>query len=173
MNLSLWQKPGLLGAVVAMLAGCAQPTNSDTAFTVRKIDSLPASRDGTVRIKLTTPGDVAEADEDAIVRYVQIVAVREATKRQREVAAARGRISERKLAARGASHSRKPRYLAVKTEPSAPVSGKPKARESVMIWDTHTQEIVGNKVYDLGTTPSPGTIANFETYTAEYVGGGL
>ncbi|HYR59518.1 MAG TPA: hypothetical protein VEO95_12845 [Chthoniobacteraceae bacterium] len=164
----------LAGSLVLALAGCAQQ-EADTSFTIRKIESVPNRRDGTVSVKLTTPGEVAEADESSIVQFVQIVAVREATARQRQLAAARARATFRKIAAQpAASHPRKARFLAVKTEPSAP---EPKARThaaaSVMIWDTQTQEIVGNKVYDVRSEPVAGSVAHFDTFTAEYVGSGL
>jgi hypothetical protein len=63
-----------------------------------------------------------------------------------------------------------PRYIAVDTEKDQRTS--PKAKKSVMIWDTQSQEIVGNNVYDVESTPSVGSTARFETYSAEYVGSG-
>ncbi len=41
-----------------------------------------------------------------------------------------------------------------------------------MIWDTQSQEVVGNNVYDVQSTPRVGTTAKFDTYSAEYVGSG-
>lgn len=41
-----------------------------------------------------------------------------------------------------------------------------------MLFDTQTEEIVGNNVYDLNGPPPPGTAVKFETYTAEFVGSG-
>jgi hypothetical protein len=41
-----------------------------------------------------------------------------------------------------------------------------------MIWDTQSQEVVGNDVYDLKSVPPVGSTAKFETYSAEYVGSG-
>lgn len=183
MKLTPWKRSGFAGGLAVLLAGCAQPA-ADDVFTVRKIDSVPGRHGDTVRIKLTTPGDYAEADERSIVRFVQIVAVREATKRQRQVAETRARAAYRKMAAEPAAHPRKARFIAVKTELSAPSQSlaklgapepkaKPRAAASVMIFDTQTQEIVGNKVYDVGTEPPHETVARFETYTAEYVGSGL
>ena len=181
-----WKNAGIVASVVCSLASCAQP-EGDTAFTVRKIESIPSRREGGVRIKLTTPGNFAEADESLIVQYAQIVAVREATQRQRQVAVTRARASFRKIAASPAAHPRQTRYLAVKTEASAPspkaeahpVASAPSLKAethpvaSVILWDTQTQEIVGNKVYDLGREPLVGTVERFETHTAEYVGSGL
>lgn len=151
--------------------GCAEPA-ADTAFTVRKIDSTDVGRTGAVRVKLSTPGEVAEADEGSIVQYMQVVAKREATKHQREIAVARARSAVRKMAARKAP--RKTRYLVVETAKSDPVPrAKVKAAKSVMVWDTEAQSIVGNDVYDIERAPSVGAIVQFETYSAQYVGAGL
>ncbi|HEX8295453.1 MAG TPA: hypothetical protein VF593_04085 [Chthoniobacteraceae bacterium] len=70
-----------------------------------------------------------------------------------------------------AARRRSVRYLAVETEKDARTS--PQAEKSIMIFDTETQEIVGNNVYDVRSTPRVGGISKFETYTAEYVGAGL
>lgn len=157
--------------LAAILAGCAQPAG-DTAFTVRKIDSAPGAS-GAVRVKLSTPGEVAEADAALILQYVKIVAVREATKRQRQIAQERARNAHRAIVGKAKVSKRKVRYLAVATEKSEPVQGRT-SRASVMIWDTQTQEIVGNNVYDVETPPRLGGLARFDIYSAEYVGvGGL
>jgi len=189
MNLTQWSGPGVIGFAAILAAGCAQPSANNAsmpngAFTIQDIKTMPGRRDGRVQIKLSTPGNYAEADESTLVRIAQIVAVREASSRQRQVAEERARATYRKIAAQPASHPKKSRYLAVKTDLSAPTPqkagaegsrSKPKARAtaSVMIFDTETQEIVGNKVYDLGSAPPSGSVARFETFTAEYVGSGL
>lgn len=63
-----------------------------------------------------------------------------------------------------------PRYIAVDTVKDERTS--PQAAKAVMIFDTQTQEIVGNDVYDVRSTPPVGGTARFETFTAEYVGTG-
>jgi hypothetical protein len=63
-----------------------------------------------------------------------------------------------------------PRYIAVDTVKDERTV--PAAKKTIVIFDTETQEIVGNNVYDVKSTPPVGTIRKFETYTAEYVGGG-
>jgi len=64
-----------------------------------------------------------------------------------------------------------PRYLAVDTGRDARSS--PRAKKSVMIWDTQAQQIVGKDVYDIAAPPPVGSSARFETYTAQYVGAGF
>lgn len=63
-----------------------------------------------------------------------------------------------------------PRYIAVDTERDANTS--PKARKAVMIWDTQSETLVVNSVYDVQSPPPVGSAARFETYSAEYVGSG-
>jgi hypothetical protein len=64
-----------------------------------------------------------------------------------------------------------PRYIAVETEKNA--QDAPGTKKAVMLWDTQAQEIVGNNVYDIGSTPAVGSTSRFETFSAEYVGAGL
>lgn len=81
------------------------------------------------------------------------------------------------------------RYLAVRTadptpaqrteirknmeKPGSLYSGKKAAPSKVycvMIWDTQTREVVGTDCYAVISLPTPGTVAHFDTYTAQYVG---
>ncbi len=97
------------------------------------------------------------------------VAKYQASLEQRRVAEATGRAVTRKLATRASTRgSKTPRYLAVRTQSDR----RAKTRTSVMLWDTQSQEIVGNAVYDLNESPPSRTIVNFETYSAQYVGTG-
>jgi len=166
MNSPRWSR-GLL-VVLFGLAGCAHQSN-ENVFTVQKIDSLPRDNGG-VRVKLTTNGDLAEADESLLVAYVKIVAVHEATRQQRQLAADRARKIFQAMTV--GHRPRKARYLAVATQRTADSKGG-KIAESVMIWDTQTQTIVGDNVYDVSVKPAYAQVARFETYSAEYVGSGL
>src|SRR5262245_22898755 len=112
-------------SLAALLAACADPA-PQTAYRVQRIESAPAAGEGAVRVKLQTPDDVAEADADLIVNYVQIVAIHEATKRQWEIAQTRARAAWRKMASRPRAGKKMPRYLAVTTEKSA----KPRAAKA-------------------------------------------
>jgi hypothetical protein len=106
----------------------------------------------------------------AITAYV--IAKHQATERQRRIAEERARVyyahlaPERKVALK----KKKVRYIAVDTEKNEQTS--PKAAKSVMIWDTQSETVVGNNVYDVQSAPSVGSTAKFETYSAEYVGTG-
>ena len=67
--------------------------------------------------------------------------------------------------------ARKVRYIAVETERGQ--ASSPKARKTVMIYDTQTQRVASNNAYDVEKTPSVGTTAKIDNYSAEYVGSGL
>lgn len=107
-----------------------------------------------------------------------VVAKQQASERQRKIAEQRARLymakqqEEKKKAAQTASASSKKkkssRYIAVKTVKESNSQGK----EQVMIFDTQSNEVVGNDVYDLKSTPKVGQTSKFDTYTAEYVGTG-
>jgi len=114
-----------------------------------------------------------------------IISKQQASIRQRKIAEQRARLylaqraSSQKKASRVASSSSgsgkkksskpasKPRFIAVKTEQEK----QNKGQTSVMIFDTQSNQVVGNNVYDLKTAPKVGQTTKFDTYTAEYVGG--
>jgi hypothetical protein len=121
-----------------------------------------------------TAGAVAVA---AVGAY--IIAKHQATERQRKIAEQRARLymarqeaARKAAAAQPSSAARqkpsRPRYIAVKTVKEENSKGK----DQVMIFDTQSNEIVGNNVYDLKAAPQVGQTGKFDTYTAEYVGTG-
>lgn len=115
-----------------------------------------------------TAGAVAVAAAGAY-----IISKQQATERQRKIAEQRARLymarREQQLAAQSAPKKTKPsRFIAVQTERSAQSQGK----SAVMIFDTQTNEVVGNNVYDLKSSPRVGEVAKFDTYSAQYVGTG-
>lgn len=106
---------------------------------------------------------------------VYIIAKHQATERQRQVAQERARIAAARMESQhrrtASSHSapkKKPRYIAVDTVKDE----NSKGAKSVMIFDTQSQEIVGNNVYDVKSAPAKGSTGKFATYSAEYVGNG-
>jgi hypothetical protein len=116
---------------------------------------------------------VATAAVVAVTVYV--IAKRQATERQRRVAEERARVaaarleSQRKRAiANKTPVTKKSRYIAVDTVKDDKSTGA----KSVMIFDTQSQEIVGNNVYDIKSAPPKGSVGKFSTYSAEYVGTG-
>jgi hypothetical protein len=102
----------------------------------------------------------------AIARY-------DATERQRQVAEGRARQSYARMSPkrRADMKAKKVRYIAVDTERGHKSS--PKAKKTVMIYDTQTQKVASNVAYDVEKTPSVGATAKIDNYSAEYVGSGL
>lgn len=90
-----------------------------------------------------------------------LLAKKQATTRQRQVAADRAAV----YAGRTGTSSR---YLAVRTESGRDTRGK----AQVMIYDTVSDSIVGNMVYDLSQVPPVGEMGNFGGYRARYIGTG-
>lgn len=107
-----------------------------------------------------------------------IIAKEQASIRQRQVAEQRARLylarqeklqAEEKAHKTAAAHkASKSRYLAVQTEKSSKSQGK----AAVMVFDTQTNQVVGNNVYDVSTAPQVGQTAKFDTYSTQYVGTG-
>jgi hypothetical protein len=134
---------------------------------------------------MSTAGSIATgvAAGALIGATTYIIAKHEASVRQRQIADTRARAAfkrmsaERRRTAPAQTSSRSPlkaekipRYIAVDTVKDEHTS--PRARKSVMIWDTQSEQVVGNGVYDVQTPPPVGSTARFETYSAQYVGSG-
>lgn len=97
-----------------------------------------------------------------------VIAKHQATERQRRYAEERARLAYENAPPPRKAQYRKTRYIAVDTVREQDSSGA----KSVMIYDTQTQQVVGNNVYDVKQTPKQGTVSKFDTYSAEYVGTG-
>ncbi len=96
------------------------------------------------------------------------VAKHEADERQRQVAEANARrVYLAQSAERKAAIRQRSRYIAVKTSRNSKSTGA----ASCMVFDTESQRIVGNTVYDCKETPRTGSTAKFDSYNATYVGG--
>jgi hypothetical protein len=179
----------LLVCLSLILSGC-NTTDQPAASGTYKVQSVNAgggvaNGEAPVRIKLSTSGNLSEADLSSIVSYVKIVAKREATKQQAMIAQQRARTIAAKMSPSQRAQSR---YIAVETtrsalnfetQPAIYVEGPtkllgpaPKFERSVMLWDTQRETLVGNVVYDIKGTPAIGTTAKFESMSAKYVGAG-
>ncbi len=152
----------ILVAGFLLVAGCARDPLEQTAW--------QASRVGTAVGEGRGGRDTAGLDAGGrVVERFYYVAKYEASLQQRHAAEATARAVTRRRAGGHAMSPRKTaRYLAIRTRSDS----RAKTSTSVMLWDTQSQEIVGGNVYDLNDTPPSGTILNFETYAAEYVGAG-
>jgi hypothetical protein len=100
-----------------------------------------------------------------------IIAEHPATPHQVKVAQQRGRAWIKHAGTTTAAAApHRHRYIAIDTEPDGNTS--PAAKKTVMIFDTQAQQVVGGNVYDVQTAPPVGSVARFETYSAQYVGPG-
>ena len=95
-----------------------------------------------------------------------------ATKEQMQVAQTRATTYYTHLAPekKVVLKKKKVRYIAVDTVRSK--EAPPKAKKTVMIWDTQSESLASTDVYDLEAPPAVGQTAKFDTYSAEYVGNG-
>ena len=111
-----------------------------------------------------------------------IISKQQATARQRQIALQNARAAEaRLLAQQKATPTRRttsgqpakkapaqmPKYIAVDTETS---SQSPSGAKPVMLYDTQSQRLVGNDVFNLKSRPAEGTVKKFDTMSAKYVG---
>ena len=108
-----------------------------------------------------------------VATIIYAVAQHEATERQRMVAEQRARQSYARMSAqrKASMKAKKVRYIAVDTERGQKSS--PKAKKTVMVYDTQTQKVASNVAYDVEKTPSVGSTAKIDNYSAEYVGSGM
>ena len=130
----------------------------------------------------------------SLVRAVVILATHEASTKQRAVAEQNARRAVAKLKARIATQEKAPvvvKSAGGKKQTAAPKAPKrkvprviaiatekdertdPKAARAVMLWDTSSEQFVGNKVYDIESEPPRGADARFETQAASYLGASL
>jgi hypothetical protein len=119
----------------------------------------------------STAQNVVTAAVIAITIYS--IAHYEATEHQRQIAEGRARQSYARMSAqrRASMKAKKVRYIAVDTERGQKSS--PKAKKTVMIYDTQTNRVASNTAYDVDKTPGVGQTAKIDNYSAEYVGSGL
>jgi membrane protein implicated in regulation of membrane protease activity len=171
---------------LAMISsGCENLTPGGNAAVFGTVTGLavgiPLAAAG-VDSRIAVPAALGAAALAAGVSYV--IARHQATERQRKICEQRARLymaqraaaqqRARKQATASASGTKKAkapkdtRYIAVKTQSESFNKGQ----SAVMIYDTQSNQIVGNNVYDLKTTPKVGQTSKFDTYTAEYVGTG-
>src|SRR5450755_1509800 len=91
-----------------VLSGCETPAASTGAYTVQNIKAggTGANGEAPVRIKLSSAGNLSEADLSSIVAYVKVVAKREATKQQAMVAQQRARAIAARMSPAARAKSR-------------------------------------------------------------------
>jgi hypothetical protein len=168
----------LVTSIAILVAGCENMTPGENAAVFGSMAGVAAGSIASAAGLSTGQSIAVGAATGAIVAAtVYVIAKHQATERQRRIAEERARaayahrVSQQRAAAKaGKKTAKKSRYIAVDTVKDERTS--PKAKKSVMIYDTQSQQIVGNNVYDVEKAPAVGQTARFETYSAEYVGSG-
>ncbi len=161
-NLSPGENAGIFGGLTAVAVG------------------VPLAASG-VDPNIGIPITLGAAALAATTAY--IYAKYQADENQRRIAEARARLylaqraqdrreeqaaADRATSRQAARKSAPSRYIAVETDPGNDYKGK----SAVMIYDTKSEELVGNNVYDLKSAPKSGTVSKYDTVQAEYVGTG-
>jgi hypothetical protein len=179
MKPKLLQTSAVLVAVAMFVCACENLTPGENAAVFGTAAGLatgiPLVASG-VNPNIAIPVTAGAVAAAAVSAY--IIAKHQASERQRKIAEQRARLYiARQEAARKAAAARTPtakgkpttpRYIAVKTVREENSKGK----DQVMIFDTQSNDIVGDNVYDLKAPPKVGQTTQFDTYTAEYVGTG-
>ncbi len=162
---------GISGAAAGGIARAAGLSTAESFATGAAVGAVVAATTFIIAKHQATVRQRRIAEERARAAYRRIVAQRQAEERAEQQRAREGRPAPKTRGRKAQQGPRPvPRYIAVETEKDERTS--PKAEKAVMIWDTQSQEIVGNNVYDVESTPAVGATARFETYSAEYVGAG-
>ena len=184
MQPGMLRSTALVTAAALTVVGCENLTPGENAAAFGGAAALTAGTIARAAGMSSAESFATGAAVGAVVAATAyVIAKHQATARQRRIAEERARIAYARMkehqravakANSGSGHTasapKVPRYIAVDTEKDEHTS--PKAKKSVMIWDTESQDIVGNSVYDVSTPPSVGKTTKFDTYSAEYVGTG-
>jgi hypothetical protein len=143
----------------AIFAGCSAPPDE------LERTAIEASREGSIATRVTSGRGTAgiEAASRVTARYYW-VAKYAATPQQRDVAEAHGRAAVREMKQRQVKP--KSRYIAVTTKRD----NRAKTSTNVMLFDTESERIIGNDVYDLNERPPAQETLKFETLSATFVG---
>ena len=173
MKTGIIKSTSLIAAVALSVTGCENLTPGENAAVFGTFSGVAAGAIARASGMSTAQSLATGAAVGAIVgATAYVIAKHQASERQRLVAERRARVyygrlsSEKKVALK----KKRVRYIAVETEMDK--NSSPKAKKAVMIWDTESQQVVGNNVYDVASTPRVGSTAKFESYSAEYVGSG-
>jgi len=183
MSDKLFKSAGVAVVLAMGASGCSNLTPGENAGVFGTLAGVavgvPLAATG-VDPSIAIPVTLGAAALAATTAY--IYAKYQADEQQRRIAEARARLYMAKLAkqqeeeeaaaqqasAKKVKKTTTPRYIAVETKQAEGYKGK----SAVMIYDTKSQELVGNNVYDLKTAPKAGTVSKYDTVQAQYVGAG-
>ncbi len=169
MNLCLIKVTSTLVLVALLFTGCENMSPETTGI----ISGLAAgaAAGGIAKAAGASSGTavaVGLATGAAAGAIAYVISKHAATERQRRIAEERARLAYERMSAERRTQAHRTRYIAVSTVREKNSTGA----KSVMIYDTQTQQVVGNNVYDVKTAPQDGQVTKFDTVSAEYVGTG-
>jgi len=172
MKIAMLKTSSVLAAASLLATGCSDLTPLENAGVFGAASGVTAG--GIARASGASEGEavaIGAATGAVVAAVTYVIAKHQATERQHRIAEERAQRAYAEMSAKRKADmkARKTRYIAVDTEKSEQTAG---AKKSVMIWDTQSQEVVGNNVYDIKSAPPVGSTAKFDTYSAEYVGSG-
>ncbi len=151
---------------IIIFSGCAGENGEGESYSTDAVGFSAGLGSAQSMASTATSGAVQTAATFVLAYY-------EATERQRQVAMKNARravaVIRSQPKKREAMKKKKIRYIAVDTEKDERAVGA----ATVMIFDTESEQIVGNNVYDVSVQPPLGATAQFDTYAATYVGTGL
>lgn len=152
-----------------LFSGCAGMTPGESAASVGTVSGIAAGLLGSAAGLNSGQAAALGAGVGLLAAGITYaIAKHEADERQRQVAEANARrVYLAQSAERKAAIRKRGRYIAVKTSRNEKSTGA----ASCMVFDTETQKVVGNTVYDCKEAPKPGSTAKFDSYNATYVGG--
>lgn len=176
MNTKLLQSGAAVLSLAIFTSACENLTPGENAAffgtAAGLATAIPMAAAG-VDSRITVPVSLGAAALAAGGAYV--IAKQQASERQRKIAEQRARLymaeraaAQKKAQTAGTKTPKKARFIAVKTVKEDSSKGS----SQVMIFDTQSNQVVGNNVYDLKSSPKVGQTSKFDTYTAEYVGTG-
>ena|SRR5438874_2727769 len=171
MKLRILTASSLLGAIFT--AGCSDLSPGENAGVAGILGGTAVG--GIARASGMSTGQAAATGAAAgalIGTVTYIIAKHEASERQRRIAEERAQRAYAQMSAerKAKLKSKKVRYIAVDTEKDE--RSAPTAKKTVMVWDTETEKIASDNVYDVKAPPPVGSTSKFDTYSAEYVGSG-
>jgi hypothetical protein len=162
-NLSPGENAGVFGGLTAVAVGVPL-----AAAGVDPAIGIPITL-GAAALAATTAYIYAKHQADENQRRIAEARARlylaEQAKQQREDEAEAARAANQRVSKKKTP----PRYIAVETDRGGDYKGK----SAVMIYDTKSEQLVGNNVYDLKSAPKTGTVSKYDTVQAEYVGKGV
>lgn len=179
MNQRLIRTTSLVSVAAFGLTGCA---NMDPGAAAALVGGLAGATTGIIARQAGASTTEAALLGAAVGIAAGAIAYNYQKRRatEQELAIARMRAAEyQRRVSSGSKPQPKSRYIAVPTTPTkvtpasapgAPAKVSSPPASTVVLFDTKTNSVVGNNVYEMSEKPKKGEVVKFDTVSAEYVG---